>query len=185
MRSLPLLGALSLIVTAAGAVAAPPSPYAGQESRDIKALSAEEIDDLMNGRGMGLAKAGELNGYPGPAHVLDLAAALDLTPEQRRAVAAIKDRMSAAAKPLGTDLVDRERALDRQFADARITEPELRALTATIGELQAKLRAIHLNAHIETKRVLTPEQVARYAALRGYGIADPMPHDHNMKGHGG
>ena len=47
-------------------MATPPSPYAGQESRAIKALSDSEIDDLANGRGMGLAKAGELNGYPSP-----------------------------------------------------------------------------------------------------------------------
>ena len=35
---------------------------------------------------MGLALAGELNGYPGPKHVLELAAELDLSEDQRRAV---------------------------------------------------------------------------------------------------
>ena len=34
--------------------------------------------DLRAGRGMGLALAAELNGYPGPAHVLELADKLDL-----------------------------------------------------------------------------------------------------------
>jgi hypothetical protein len=44
------------------------SPYVGQEYREIKALSTQEISDYISGRGMGLAKAAELNGYPGPAH---------------------------------------------------------------------------------------------------------------------
>ena len=39
-------------------------------SSPIRGLSEQEIDDLTNGRGMGLARAAELNGYPGPLHVL-------------------------------------------------------------------------------------------------------------------
>jgi hypothetical protein len=42
------------------------SPYAGMQTRPIKALSAEQVADLKAGRGMGLAMAAELNGYPGP-----------------------------------------------------------------------------------------------------------------------
>jgi hypothetical protein len=59
------------------------SPYASQESREIKSLSPQEASDLLAGKGMGFAKAAELNGYPGPAHVLELAAQLQLTPEQK------------------------------------------------------------------------------------------------------
>ena len=55
------------------------SSYAGQEMRAIKSLSPQEVADLLAGRGMGLAKAAELNHYPGPRHVLDLARELDLT----------------------------------------------------------------------------------------------------------
>src|SRR5215475_1130417 len=54
-------------------------PYAGFEQRPIKALSEQEVDDLRAGRGMGLALAAELNGYPGPSHVLELADRLDLS----------------------------------------------------------------------------------------------------------
>ena len=60
------------------------SPYAGQQARDIKALSPDEIQGYLTGQGMGLAKAAELNGYPGPLHVLELAAELKLTEEQDR-----------------------------------------------------------------------------------------------------
>jgi hypothetical protein len=38
---------------------------------------------------MGMAKAAELNGYPGPAHVLSLATQLGLTPDQHQQVTAI------------------------------------------------------------------------------------------------
>src|SRR5260370_35761868 len=96
MRALPLFPVVVFTLLGAAAIAAQPSPYAGQESRAIKALSDTEIDDLANGRGMGLAKAGELTGYPGPSPVLDTAAHPGPTPDQRGALAAVKDRMIAA-----------------------------------------------------------------------------------------
>ena len=66
------------------------SPYSGMQSRPIKALSEQQIADLRAGRGMGLALPAELNGYPGPVHVLELAdklgelAALAVQPAFRR-----------------------------------------------------------------------------------------------------
>jgi DNA repair protein RadC len=42
----------------------PANPYAGQQTRSIKALSPEDIDELRKGAGMGLAKAAELNSIP-------------------------------------------------------------------------------------------------------------------------
>ena len=47
-------------------------PYAGMQQRALKALSEDQIADLRAGKGMGLALAAELNGYPGPIHVLEL-----------------------------------------------------------------------------------------------------------------
>lgn len=52
------------------------SPYAGQEMRDIKSLSDNDVQSLQNGTGEafgGIAKLAELNGYPSPRHVLDMA----------------------------------------------------------------------------------------------------------------
>jgi len=57
----------------------PASPYEGMQARPIKALSAEQIADLRAGRGMSLALAAELNGYPGPRHILELGEQLGLT----------------------------------------------------------------------------------------------------------
>jgi hypothetical protein len=62
------------------------TPYAGQQTRMIKALSDQEVSDYVEGRGMGSSKAAELNHYPGPAHVLVDSSRLELrtilTPEQ-------------------------------------------------------------------------------------------------------
>lgn len=48
------------------------SKYAGQQKRLIKSLSPGDIAELRRGGGWGLAKAAELNGLPGPAHLLDM-----------------------------------------------------------------------------------------------------------------
>ena len=40
------------------------SPYAGEQTRDINALSQEDVDELLRGGGWGLAKAAEMNGMP-------------------------------------------------------------------------------------------------------------------------
>jgi Spy/CpxP family protein refolding chaperone len=158
---------------------APPTPYAGQQTRRIKALSWDDMAALLRGEGMGMAKAAELNGYPGPKHVLALAGELKLTTDQQQQVQAIFDRMSAAAKPLGGELVERERVLDRLFATAGITPDRLTAATSAIGELQGRLRAVHLAAHLETRALLNSDQIARYEQLRGYwNPAGPMHHHH-------
>ena len=86
-----------------------PDGYAGEERREIKSLSQEEIEQLLQGQGMGLAKAAELNHYPGPRHVLDLGAQLELTPVQREATEAAFRRMRDEAVGLGRQIVERER----------------------------------------------------------------------------
>jgi Spy/CpxP family protein refolding chaperone len=145
-----------------------PTPYAGLQQRAIKALSDEQIADLRAGRGMGLALAAELNGYPGPAHVLELADQLQLTGEQRLKVRALTEQMKAEALPVGEKLIERERALDAAFASRAITPARLASLTAQIGATQGELRAVHLKYHLTTAELLTPRQQHRYAALRGY-----------------
>jgi Spy/CpxP family protein refolding chaperone len=144
------------------------SPYAGEEGREIKALSAEDIEAYLTGQGMGFAKAAELNGYAGPKHVLELAGELELTAEQRTRTQALFASMQTKAVALGRQLVDEERKLDRLFAGASITPDSLQQSVARIGALQADVRAAHLEAHLEQARILTPEQRAQYLRLRGY-----------------
>jgi Spy/CpxP family protein refolding chaperone len=147
----------------------PASTYAGQQARSIKALSDEDIDTLRKGEGMGLAKAAELNGYPGPAHARALGKQLRLSDDQLAQITAIFDRMSGAAKSLGAEMIDREQVLDQLFAKGEITPARLAAETSAIGELNGRLRAVHLAAHLQTRALLQPEQLALYQQLRGYG----------------
>ncbi len=147
----------------------PAGPYAGLDSRPVKALSPEQLADLRAGRGMGLALPAELNGYPGPTHVLELAGPLGLTPEQRARTEALVAAMKAEAIPLGERLIADETALDRLFAEKQATAGTLAAASARVGATQAALRAAHLRYHLDMIAVLTPGQVERYATLRGYG----------------
>jgi Spy/CpxP family protein refolding chaperone len=89
--------------------------------------------------------------------------------------------MSARAKALGAEILDLERELDAAFSKRNIDRAWLNDLTARIGARHAALRATHLEAHIETAALLSPEQIARYDALRGYG---GMPSPAGPGGHG-
>ena len=156
-----------------------PTPYAGQQTRAIKALSEEDVAALLNGGGIGTAKAAELNGYPGPIHVLALAKELKLSDEQRQQVQAIFKDMHEGAVALGTKIVERERALDQQFAKREVTNGDVAAETAKIGALRGQLRSVHLEAHVATRPLLNAEQLARYQQLRGYGGPTTPTHHHH------
>jgi Spy/CpxP family protein refolding chaperone len=175
-----LLAAFAAFSFAPPALAAdmPASPYAGQQARSIKALSVEDVAALRKGEGMGMAKAAELNGYPGPAHVLALARQLSLTEDQSRQMQLVFDRMSAAAKPLGDEVITHERTLDQLFAEGRANQDRVTAETASIGELQGRLRSVHLAAHLEMRALLTSDQITNYQRLRGYGDR-AMPSQHH------
>lgn len=167
---------------AAGAAAAqppPPAPVdAAHQDGEIKALSRQDIEDYRAGRGMGLAKAAELNGYPGPAHVLELASQLELTPRQKAQTQALLRKMQGRAIALGEKLVEEERRLDRLFASRSVTEQALETAVARIAALQGELRAAHLRAHVEQSRLLTKEQIDRYGQLRGDGASTAEQHRH-------
>ncbi len=170
--------AASLAAWQAAAQAQQDQPYAGLQTREIEALSSEEIADLRGGRGMGLALAAELNGYPGPRHVLDLAGQLNLTDDQRTRIQQLFDSMKAEAVPVGQKLIAAERDLNRAFVERTITPEQLRAATAAIAEIQGKLRDTHLKYHLATAALLTTDQIHRYADLRGYRAAagtSPVP----------
>lgn len=150
---------------------APTQPYAALTGRRIKALSEDQVADLLDGRGMALALAAELNGYPGPMHVLEHAEALRLSAEQRAVAETLRARMLAEARTLGAQIVALEQALDALFATAAADAGRLAALTASIGALHGRLRETHLAAHIAMRDALDPAQRDAYARLRGYAAA--------------
>ncbi|MEL6751628.1 MAG: Spy/CpxP family protein refolding chaperone [Pseudomonadota bacterium] len=151
------------------------APYAGQQTRSVSSLSAEDIAQLERGAGWGLAKPAELNGYPGPLHILELSDKLDLTTEQRTRIESAFNAMNAKARQLGSALIEAEAALDAAFEAGSINEAQLAERLATTERTRAALRQVHLAAHIEVTPLLTDEQKTRYAELRGYGAG----------GHGG
>lgn len=147
-----------------------PTPsYAGQQQREIKALSAADIKMYLEGHGMGLAKAAELNHYPGPRHVLDLATELKLSHEQFTKTQQAYNKMHAEAVRFGELIVAKEKQLDSLYTTQKINEAQLRVVVGDIAKLQGDLRFTHLNAHLEMKKILTPAQTAKYDELRGYG----------------
>lgn len=164
------LGVAMLAGCAQHGGAPPPtaSPYAGQQQQEISSLSPAEVADLRAGRGMGLARPAELNGYPGPLHVLELAAALELSAEQRARTEALYARMQAAAREAGARWIEAERDLDALFRTRQVTPESLRAALDRVGAQQARVRDVHLQAHLEQTALLTPAQIERYVQLRGY-----------------
>jgi hypothetical protein len=177
-----LLLTVLAIICVSGAAFAATSPYVGQENRSIKALSPAEIQGYLNGEGIGYAKAGELNHYPGPRHVLDLAEKLRLSTDQRVATRKLFEGMHAAAVPLGQQIVAAEGRLNMQFMHAMIDRDKLVAETAAIAQLEGRLRAVHLSAHLAERAVLSAAQVAQYDKLRGYDRDSPgttTTHDHH------
>jgi hypothetical protein len=170
MKRIALVALLACVAATSTLAATPaPSSYAGQELRDIKALSTQDAADLQAGKGMGFAKAAELNGYPGPAHVLELASELELSTEQREATKHLFASMQARAIEIGRALLAAEQELDSGFANQSVTAESLASLLHRIGALQAELRGTHLEAHLAEMKVLSSDQVARYSQLRGYG----------------
>jgi len=157
------------------------SKYAGEEKREIKSLSATDIEELQNGKGWGLAKAAELNGVPGPVHLLEMKEEIDLSAEQIRAIEDIYMKMKQEAVPLGRELIELERELNNHFANRTITNELLRQILQKIAQVHGQLRYVHLSTHLKTPDILKSEQITLYNKLRGYSSEDPC--ENVPKGH--
>ena len=128
----------------------PQTPYAGMQSRAIKSLSDSDINELRRGGGWGLALAAELNGMPGPAHLLELKDQIPLTADQVTKTQALLDQMRKAAIPTGEQLIAAEKALEAAFAAGKLDEASLRRLLAEAESARSELRFIHLSQHYKT-----------------------------------
>ena len=149
------------------------SKYAGQEAREIKSLSESDIEELRNGRGWGLAKAAELNGIPGPVHLLEMKEEIALNPDQIEKIGTLYQEMKKQAISLGFKLIELERELNSHFANGTITEKLLHELLEQITQVRKRLRYVHLSTHLKTPGILTVKQIDLYNKLRGYYSDDP------------
>lgn len=163
------------------------SPYAGQEIRGIKALSLEDIEGLLAGAGTpfgGMAKPAELNGYPGPRHVLDAVEAgeFEVTPDQKEQIEVLYEEMRAEAIELGEAIINIEKKIDDAFVNSTATEDFLQEKLLESASQYGQLRVVHLKSHLAMMDILTPEQIAQYNELRGYTSGDPcenIPEGHD------
>lgn len=169
-----------LVLLSACPLAFAQSPYAGQQDRAVKSLSSERMAGLESGRGLGYAKAAELNGYPGPKHVLELADELDLSESQRARTRELFEAMQEGAAALGRELIAAEAVLDEAFARGEISPERLAELVAASARIEGDLRRVHLEAHLDQAALLDDEQVASYIRLRGYR-SDSHQHHHRHR----
>lgn len=143
-------------------------PYRGQQARSVAGLSASDVQQIEAGNGWGLALAAELNGYPGPRHVLDLANELELTDQQAGQTRDVFAKMQTEAIRIGTEFIAAERALSKAFRSRDVDASGLEALLKEAELQRRQLRFTHLAAHLEMARILTADQINRYDVLRGY-----------------
>ena len=172
---------IALSQTDDGSHGSTPSAYAGEETRLIKSLSEQDLEEIALGGGWGLARAAELNGVPGPTHLLELADEIGLSEQQRDDIEAIREQMQADAITAGERFVAAEQALDAAFQQGAPDAEALDQLVAKTGQARAALRLVHLNAHLLTLPLLTDAQVGHYSVLRGY-LDDPcasVPEGHD------
>ena len=149
------------------------SKYVGQEKRLIKSLSQNDIQQLISGKGWGLAKAAELNGVPGPSHILQMKSEIFLSKEQEEKIQLLFENMQYKAIPLGKNLIELEKKLNQSFSNRSITSGLLSHQLDAISNVRKQLRYVHLHTHLVTPTILTAQQIDKYNQLRGYGSGDP------------
>lgn len=153
------------------------------QSRAIKSLSENDIKELRRGGGWGLALPAELNGMPGPVHLLELKDKIPLNHEQAQKIQGLTEEMRKAAIPTGERLIAAEAAIEAAFSGGTVEEASLRRLLADAESAKTELRFIHLSQHYKAAQLLEPEQIKRYNILRGYA-EDPcknIPAGHNVE----
>lgn len=174
-----LLTIFSAIAIAQEDATATPSGYIDLQYTEIRGLTAEQVEGYRTGAGMGFALPAELNGYPGPRHVLDLADELELSEEQLTDIQALFDEMLPEAIALGEEVLVQEETIELAFREGTITDEFLRTSLLESGRLEAELRYVHLSTHLATIEILTPHQVSLYNEIRGYETSS----DNDNQGH--
>lgn len=144
------------------------APYAGYQTREVKSLSDEDLEEIRRGGGWGLALPAELSNRPGPAHVLALKDELALSGEQVAKFETLRDEMLVAATATGEQFINAEATLSAAFEQKDLSAETLHALLTDAANARAELRFVHLSRHLSTPDLLSPEQIKKYNLLRGY-----------------
>ncbi|MTI89128.1 MAG: hypothetical protein FH748_14320 [Balneolaceae bacterium] len=145
-----------------------------QQYETIKSLSQQDIQELLQGKGRGYAKAAELNGMPGPRHVLDMEDQIKLNDDQKKQIELLFDEMEQDASVLGAQLITREKSLNKAFATQQVNEEKLKQLLQDIAQTTAELRYTHLYTHLKTADILSDDQIDIYNRLRKHKNEDKV-----------
>jgi Spy/CpxP family protein refolding chaperone len=121
---------------------------------------------LRNGEGMGMAMYADMNGYPGPKHILDLKDKLGLTKDQQKKVEDAVKLVKISATTKGDEIIVAEQELFSLFKSGKVNEKTLRLKLENIGKLRGELRYIHLQAHVRMKQILSAGQIQQYYESR-------------------
>ena len=160
------------------------SHYVGEQKREIKSLSTNDIAELKRGGGWGFAKPAELNGVPGPAHLLEMKGKISLSDSQIASIEEIHKKMLSEAIPLGKKYIIAERVLDQIFVSKSYNKENLLSLIKKTEQIRARLRFVHLSKHLETVNILSDSQISLYNKLRGYSetnVCDNIPEGHDAE----
>jgi hypothetical protein len=143
---------------------------AAREGTGIPALSETQATSYLEGNAMWQASVAELNHYPSPSRVLELAEPLGLTVIQRWSTTNLHEEARREAIRLGEELVALEHKLNRIFVWNQASPDNIEKIVLDIGTLRTQIRLTHLVASIRQKALLTEEQVRHYDELRGRGL---------------
>jgi len=154
------------------------SKYIGEEVREIKSLSEDDVNSLLQGKGWGFAKAAELNGVPGPLHLLQMKNEIALKQSQIKNIKSVFNRMNLSAKEVGKQFVLSEKELNLAFFKRKISKEHLQKMLEKNGRLRTELRFIHLSAHLDMLDYLSEKQINQYNKLRGYFTKNSKMHGH-------
>ena len=143
------------------------SKYSGQEVRKIKSFSESDLKELRRGGGWGLAKAAELNGVPGPIHLLEMKEKISLTNDQVNSITASFKKMQKTAIAYGKKYIVLHEQMEKKFRERTIDKQLLRFYLTKISQVRKELTYAHLSAHLDMIAILTPDQIKLYNKLRG------------------
>jgi Spy/CpxP family protein refolding chaperone len=115
--------------------------------------------------GMGMDYGPHSGGAHSRGH--DLWGALNLTPEQAQQMGALREGFFKETLPLRNDLMSKKLELRSLWLQPNLDEEKILAKQKEISALKAQLQEKGTKNRLEMRKILTPEQQAQLASLRG------------------
>ncbi len=139
---------------------------------ELKAFSKDEVRGLREGRALDFAVVAEKNHYPAPYYALRLVSQMALFEDQIAPLKAIYAALNGRTRSLGAQLLDQEARIERYFEDQENDPEKLERLVRESARLRGEIRLLHLQADIETRKIVKPGQLVNYEAERGRDPAE-------------